>query len=153
MRAEQEWKAGLDAPRDEFHMALAQQSKNPVLQLFIDVLMRLTARYACKSRADSGRHIEDGGLPEHRLVFDNPTLLVEQRVVGAVLIGADLAADAKQRIANAVTGLAAQGNGLSANLTINDLRLTGIAYDDKTLRVITNATGQVNVAVSSLAMQ
>jgi hypothetical protein len=63
------------------------------------------------------------------------------------------AADAKQRIATAVTGLAAQGNGLSANLTINDLRLTGIAYDDKTLRVITNATGAVNVAVSSLAMQ
>jgi hypothetical protein len=63
------------------------------------------------------------------------------------------AADAKQRIATAVTGLAAQGNGLSANLTINDLRLTGIAYDDKTLRVITNATGAVNVAVSSLTMQ
>jgi hypothetical protein len=63
------------------------------------------------------------------------------------------AADAKQRIASAVTGLAAQGNGLSANLTISDLRLTGIAYDDKTLRVITNATGKVDVAVSSLAMQ
>jgi hypothetical protein len=63
------------------------------------------------------------------------------------------AADAKQRIATAVTGLAAQGNGLSANLTIDDLRLTGIAYDDKTLRVITNATGKVNVAVSSLSMQ
>jgi Domain of unknown function (DUF4403) len=63
------------------------------------------------------------------------------------------AAEAKQRIATAVTSLAAQGNGLSANLTINDLRLTGIAYDDKTLRVITNATGKVNVAVSSLNMQ
>lgn len=31
---------------DEFHTALAEQSKNPVLQLFIDILMRLTARYA-----------------------------------------------------------------------------------------------------------
>jgi DNA-binding FadR family transcriptional regulator len=59
LRSEQQGKAGRDAPRDEFHMALAQQSKNPVLQLFIDVLMRLTARYACKSRADSaGEAIE-----------------------------------------------------------------------------------------------
>jgi DNA-binding FadR family transcriptional regulator len=59
LRAEQQWKPGLDAPPDEFHIALAQQSKNPVLQLFIDVLMRLTARYAQKSRADSaGEAIE-----------------------------------------------------------------------------------------------
>ncbi len=63
------------------------------------------------------------------------------------------AADAKQRIATAVTGFVAQGNGLSANLAINDLRLTGIAYDANTLRVIANATGKVNIAVSSLNMQ
>ncbi|ORV43799.1 GntR family transcriptional regulator [Mycobacterium conspicuum] len=53
LRAEQQWRPGLDAPRDEFHIALAQQSKNPVLQLFIDVLMRLTARYARRSRTGS----------------------------------------------------------------------------------------------------
>jgi DNA-binding FadR family transcriptional regulator len=41
------------APRDEFHPALAAQSKNPVLQLFIDILMRLTERYADESRAES----------------------------------------------------------------------------------------------------
>jgi len=63
------------------------------------------------------------------------------------------AADAKQRIATAVSGFVAQGGGVSANLAVNDLRLTGIAYDDKTLRVIANATGAVNVAVSSLSMQ
>jgi Domain of unknown function (DUF4403) len=63
------------------------------------------------------------------------------------------AADAKQRIATAVTGFVAQGDGVSAKLAVNDLRLTGIAYDDKTLRVIANATGAVSVAVSSLAMQ
>jgi DNA-binding FadR family transcriptional regulator len=39
--------------RDEFHAALAEQSKNPVLQLFIDILMRLTVRYAEDSRLDS----------------------------------------------------------------------------------------------------
>jgi DNA-binding FadR family transcriptional regulator len=53
LRAEQQWKPGLDEPRDEFHIALAQQAKNPVLQLFIDVLMRLTGRYARKSRTGS----------------------------------------------------------------------------------------------------
>jgi DNA-binding FadR family transcriptional regulator len=41
------------AARDEFHAALAEQSKNPVLQLFIDILMRLTTRYAQDSRVDS----------------------------------------------------------------------------------------------------
>lgn len=53
LRAEEGWKPGLPAPRDEFHIALAEQSKNPVLQLFINVLMRLTTRYALQSRADS----------------------------------------------------------------------------------------------------
>lgn len=53
LRATQHWRPGLPAPRDEFHIALAEQSKNPVLQLFIDVLMRLTARYALRSRTDS----------------------------------------------------------------------------------------------------
>lgn len=47
------WRPGLPTPRDEFHIALAEQSKNPVLQLFIDVLMRLTTRYALRSRTDS----------------------------------------------------------------------------------------------------
>src|SRR5580693_10015619 len=53
LRAEQHWQPGVAALRDEFHIALAEQSKSPVLQLFIDILMRLTARYALQSRADS----------------------------------------------------------------------------------------------------
>ncbi|OCB37874.1 GntR family transcriptional regulator [Mycobacterium malmoense] len=53
LRGEEEWKPGLPTPRDEFHIALAEQSKNPVLQLFIDVLIRLTARYALQSRTDT----------------------------------------------------------------------------------------------------
>ncbi len=53
LRAEEGWKPGLPLPRDDFHIALAERSKNPVLQLFIDVLMRLTRRYALASRADS----------------------------------------------------------------------------------------------------
>jgi DNA-binding FadR family transcriptional regulator len=53
LRTEVQRKPGLPASRDEFHVALAEQSKNPVLQLFIDVLMRLTRRYALASRTDS----------------------------------------------------------------------------------------------------
>jgi DNA-binding FadR family transcriptional regulator len=53
LQAEAQWKPGLPVPRDEFHIALAERSKNPVLQLFIDVLMRLTTRYALESRTDS----------------------------------------------------------------------------------------------------
>jgi hypothetical protein len=63
------------------------------------------------------------------------------------------AADAKQRIGEAIGALAAQSPGLSANVTVDDLRLGGIAHDDKTLRVIAKAYGTVNVAISSLALQ
>ncbi|BBX97716.1 FadR/GntR family transcriptional regulator [Mycobacterium lacus] len=41
------------ASADEFHIALAKRSKNPVLQLFIEVLTSLTRRYALQSRTDS----------------------------------------------------------------------------------------------------
>ena len=63
------------------------------------------------------------------------------------------AADAKKRIAAAVGGLATQANGLSAAVTVDDLRLAGIAYDANTLRIVANADGTVNVAISSLAGQ
>jgi DNA-binding FadR family transcriptional regulator len=53
LRAEQDRNPALAAPSDEFHAALAEQSKNPVLQLFIDILMRLTVRYAEDSRLNS----------------------------------------------------------------------------------------------------
>jgi hypothetical protein len=61
------------------------------------------------------------------------------------------AADAKTRIAAAVGNLAAQASGVTASAAVNDLRLTGIAYDNKTLRIIANAVGSVNVAISSLS--
>src|SRR5262249_43071403 len=63
------------------------------------------------------------------------------------------AADAKKRIAAAVGDFAAQEKGLRANVSVDDLRLAGVAYDSRTLRIIANANGSVNVAVSSLAMQ
>jgi DNA-binding FadR family transcriptional regulator len=53
LRAEQDRNPAPATPSDEFHAALAEQSKNPVLQLFIDILMRLTVRYAEDSRLNS----------------------------------------------------------------------------------------------------
>jgi hypothetical protein len=63
------------------------------------------------------------------------------------------AADAKKRMAAAVNDFTGQGSGVTADVVINDVRLLGIAYDDTTLRVITDAKGTVNVAISSLAGQ
>jgi hypothetical protein len=61
------------------------------------------------------------------------------------------AADAKKRVGTAVSGFAGPVTGLSASVVVNELRLTGIAYDDKTLRIIADAKGNVSVAISSLA--
>jgi len=63
------------------------------------------------------------------------------------------AADAKKRIASAVTNFTSQAGGLTADVNITALRLTDIAYDAKALRVIADADGTVNVMVSSLNMQ
>jgi hypothetical protein len=63
------------------------------------------------------------------------------------------AADAKKRMAAAVGDFTGQANGVSANVVINDVRLLGIAFDDKTLRVVTDAKGTVTVAITSLAGQ
>lgn len=57
LSAEGQWRPGL--PVEEFHIVLAEQSKNPVLQLFIDVLMRLTKRYARASRTGSAAEAAD----------------------------------------------------------------------------------------------
>jgi DNA-binding FadR family transcriptional regulator len=64
LRAEQDQQPTPTAPSDEFHAALAEQSKNPVLQLFIDILMRLTVRYAEDSRLDSASDVLEA--IEHR---------------------------------------------------------------------------------------
>ncbi len=61
-----------------------------------------------------------------------------------------LAADAQKRIAAAVGNFAKQSPGVIADVAIKDLRLTGLVYDDKTLRVIASANGAASVAVSSL---
>jgi len=61
------------------------------------------------------------------------------------------AADARKRLATAVGDFASATGGLSANVTVDELRLLGIAYDDATLRIVADAKGSVRVAISSLA--
>ena len=63
------------------------------------------------------------------------------------------AEDAKKRMAAAAGDFGGQANGVTATIIINDVRLLGIAYDDKVLRVITDAKGSVSVAISSLTGQ
>lgn len=55
-----------DPANDEFHVALADQSKNPMLQLFVDILVRLTVRYAEESRLDSASDVFEAIEHRHR---------------------------------------------------------------------------------------
>jgi DNA-binding FadR family transcriptional regulator len=66
LRAEQHRPSDPATARDEFHAALAQQSKNPVLQLFIDILMRLIVRYAEDSRLESASDALEAIERRHR---------------------------------------------------------------------------------------
>ncbi len=63
------------------------------------------------------------------------------------------AEDAKRRIVAAVADFAAQDGAVRARVSVDELRLVGIAYDSNTLRVIADAHGTVGVALSSLALQ
>jgi hypothetical protein len=63
------------------------------------------------------------------------------------------AEDAKKRMAAAAAEFAGAAPGVTATVTVNELRLLGIAFDDKNLRVVADAKGNVNVAISSLAWQ
>jgi hypothetical protein len=60
------------------------------------------------------------------------------------------AADAKKKIAEALAEFEKTGGGVNVNAAVNDLRLTGIAFDAKTLRVIAEADGTAKVAVNKL---
>lgn len=61
------------------------------------------------------------------------------------------AADAKKKIAEALAEFEKTGgSGVTVNAAVNDVRLTGIAFDAKTLRVIAEADGTAKVAVNKL---
>ena len=60
------------------------------------------------------------------------------------------AADAKAKITAALADFQKSSPGVTVNATIDDVRLTGIEFDSKTLRVIAEADGSAKVAVSEL---
>ena len=58
--------------------------------------------------------------------------------------------DARTKIAAALTEFQHVGNGVRVDAAVNGLRLTGIEFDTKTLRVTAEAIGTVKVAVTQL---
>ena len=60
------------------------------------------------------------------------------------------AADSKKKIETALTEFQRNDNGVKVAAEISDLRLTGIAFDSHTLRVIAQADGRAKVTVSQL---
>jgi Domain of unknown function (DUF4403) len=68
----------------------------------------------------------------------------------AVLDLKPFAADAKTKIGAALADFQKSSPGVTVNARIDTLRLTGIEFDSKTLRVIAEADGSAKVAVSEL---
>jgi Domain of unknown function (DUF4403) len=60
------------------------------------------------------------------------------------------AADALKKIGVALAGFEQDSNGVRVNAAVHTLRLTGIAFDSHTLRVIAQADGEARVAVNQL---
>jgi hypothetical protein len=60
------------------------------------------------------------------------------------------AANARERIGLAIAEFSRNSEGVRADTAITDLRLSGIEFDSKTLRVIAEAAGTVKVAVTQL---
>jgi len=62
------------------------------------------------------------------------------------------AADARKKIEAVLGDFQKHQAGVQLDAKINALRLTGIAFDAQTLRIIAEAEGSVDVAVSTLAI-
>ena len=60
------------------------------------------------------------------------------------------AANARQKIAEAIADFQKSDDGVRVETKINDLRLADIAFDSKTLRVVAQAEGSLNVYVTKL---
>jgi hypothetical protein len=71
----------------------------------------------------------------------------------AVLDLRPLVQNARRSIETAIADFRQTGDGLRVDAAVTGLRLVGVAFDAKTLRVIAEADGTVNVAVTSLRLQ
>jgi Domain of unknown function (DUF4403) len=61
-----------------------------------------------------------------------------------------LAANARTSIEAAISDFRKSADGVRVDAAVTDLRLVGIEFDAKTLRVIAEADGTVRVAVTKL---
>ena len=77
------------------------------------------------------------------------TLVLATLLGGGLWLMADRAATSRAAAAE----FAGAPPGVTASITVNELRLLGVAFDDKNLRAVADAKGNVNVAISSLAWQ
>jgi hypothetical protein len=62
-----------------------------------------------------------------------------------------LAANARKSIDAAIFDFRTSADGVRVDAEVTDLRLVGIEFDAKTLRVVAEADGTVRVAVTKLA--
>jgi hypothetical protein len=77
--------------------------------------------------------------------------LQQALVDNAVVDLKPFAADAKKKVAEALAEFEKSGaDGVKVEAAVNDLRLTGIDFDAKTLRVIAEADGTAKASVSKL---
>jgi hypothetical protein len=60
------------------------------------------------------------------------------------------AANARTRIEAALADFRRSEDGVTATATINEIRLVDVAFDSNTLRIITEATGNASVAITTL---
>ena len=59
-------------------------------------------------------------------------------------------ANARDKLADAIADLQKSGDGMRVDAKIDDIRLSDIAFDARTLRVIAQAEGAINVTVTKL---
>jgi hypothetical protein len=58
--------------------------------------------------------------------------------------------DAQKMVASAISDLQKNEDGVRVAAEITSLNLADIAYDSKTLRIIAEATGTINVTITGL---
>jgi hypothetical protein len=58
--------------------------------------------------------------------------------------------DAQKMVANAISDLQKNENGVRVTAEITRLQLADVAFDSKTLRVIAEAAGTINVVITAL---
>ena len=85
------------------------------------------------------------GLAARTAVPSLERMLAENATIDLV----PLAGDARRNIARAVADFQRSSEGVRVDAVANDLRLTDIEFDSKTLRVIAEADGTARVTVTS----